>query len=505
MRLAILSGILLAAAVWVAVSMREGGVVKSGGGTEVTQSDRRRGMVFEGPRSAREFIANLSNSGFARRSDFDRVRSAVREFGEEELLEMVAAEDWGNDQAALWRLAAMWERLGELESEVAIDLLVERSGGGLAVINFGVGTRWDHAAHAFVVGWAGSLKSLEEIQEELLPHLLKFKRAGFQRHELALGREMARFDLMAAWNILAGPQEPESPLTGSDCSLRGLVKGAAGKSELNELLPFIQQRPQRLRSLSVSVGQEVARPNLSSTSASFDRDGSILSLEGQGFNSGDDLNVVNSGMIELVESDRPDLFSQAVGALMVSSPEVAREYLTKGKSFHSYHAQQADGEEVWKTMAELDPEAAFELLTDPEFEDFSPGIAKGLVASEPRRVGEVLPLFPEADEQINLIREAVSQAMFRSPLAEYPTDPGNSRWVDSEDRQIAIDEAIDEAIENSAISAEKRQDLRDRFGFEKATVDELFQSVTHQRLLLNLPPVPKHPHLPVLPVEGGEE
>lgn len=450
MRLVSLAVILLAAAAWLAVGGRAPSVGEQEDVAEITRSSRRGVTVFDGAQSARRFLANLSDQAFARKSGYDRVRAAMREFGEDELLDMVDNDVPLNDQASLWRKAAIWERLGELGSERALNKLLESREVTVSP-NLGVVMHPDFQAEAFVGGWASSMDSLKDIQEELFPHLKKLKDAGFRRHEFALGREMARFDPTAAWNILSAPMDSESALTGANQSLRGLVKGLAGDSGLTQLMGFIQLRqdPEPLLSWSPSNDLDIVDSfilDLPQAVGAYEP----IQIDGIHYSGGSPSRLIDqtdaTSTIVFVETEQTGhLLSEAVGTLMISNPEMAKDYFG-GHEFKSFEVPSVHHDKVWKTMAKLDPGAAINLLQDPEFSGFAEGIARGVLDSAPERVDALLEYFPDPTAQQKLIAEVVNR---------FPRDRGygyslenmrDDRGVDREERLAAIERALDQSV-----------------------------------------------------------
>ena len=221
------SVILLAAAVWLTVgsppSLGEGENSSVG----IVSSERERSISSRVARSAK---------GGGLQSDLERLKLRMREFSEDELAQMIRAEPPAADLESARRLYAMWERLGELKSELGMEILLEQVALTSPIPPETMlldPTFRDHGANASIGGWAASLDSLEEIQQEPSSQLLKLKQAGIRKHEFALGREMARFDPVVFWNILAASQTADMPLAGRDGALHGFVRGMAGNPEIS--------------------------------------------------------------------------------------------------------------------------------------------------------------------------------------------------------------------------------------------------------------------------------
>lgn len=456
MRLKIFAGILLVAAFWLIMGHSPTSHLDADSRLDVALSSRQRSIS---PNWGRAGYGVVASGGF------ERYRAAVKQFSEDELLKMAGEDVSANDREALWRHAAIWERLGELKSERALDQLVE-SGKTSPVLNYFTDSIFDRAAHSFVGGWAGSLESLDEIQQDLFPQLAKLKEAGLYKYERALGREMARFDPMAAWNILSAPSAEDSVFSGSDEALSGLIHGLAGKPGLSRLLPFAQFRPipELLTKLGDSGGLELSysitqktgvAPGLLSQGIS-DLGGLSSSTIVSG-DLGDPLLLEFNDVVTFIDPRTPHIFSEAVGVLMLSNPEFAREYL-KTSEFQPFDSQMVQPEKVWKKMAELDPDAAIRLLQDPGFEGFAQGIARGVVSASPGRLAEVLEYYSNPDEQLGLFSTAIDIGIPEGLSQNYPLDPETADWLDFEE----VNFEIENAIESSLFDEEVRADLRAR-------------------------------------------
>jgi hypothetical protein len=152
----------------------------------------------------------------------------------------------------------------------------------------------------------------------------------------------------------------------------------------------------------------------------------------------------------------PNLLSEAIGSLMVSSPDWARAYLNE-HSLRPGDPKGANEHQVWERLADLSPEVSMNLLNDPAFEKDAQGIASALAANSPERVPSLLDRFDgDQDVQHTLLIKALIGLDNRLTKPPFPGDAGGENWRDPHE----VREILQQAINDSDLPDDAKNNLQ---------------------------------------------